>query len=107
MNKNIHKEILKVCRKAWVTFGKVIINSDIALKAVILVLKYHLIFVQNMFAKDESGAYNLLPIKEQCGVTDPYVISYGEEAGTMRDFTWADTCACVKNPREAGWSFEH
>lgn len=23
MNKNIHKEILKVCRKAWVTFGKV------------------------------------------------------------------------------------
>ena len=54
-----------------------------------------------MFAKDESGAYNLLPIKEQCGVTDPYVISYGKEAGTMRDFTWADTCACVKNPRES------
>ncbi len=53
-----------------------------------------------MFAKDESGAYNLLPIKEQCGVTDPYVISYGEEAGTMRDFTWSDTCACVRNPRE-------
>ena len=54
-----------------------------------------------MFAKDESGAYNLLPIKEQCGVTAPYVISYGKEAGTMRDFTWADTCACVKNPRES------
>ena len=53
-----------------------------------------------MFAKDESGAYNLLPIKEQCGVTDPYVISYGEEAGTMRDFTWADTCACVRSPRK-------
>ena len=35
MNKNIHKEILKVCRKAWVTFGKVIIISDIALKAVV------------------------------------------------------------------------
>ena len=59
-----------------------------------------------MFAKDESGAYNLLPIKEQCGVTDPYVISYGKEAGTMRDFTWSDTCACVRNPRECCKSFD-
>ena len=68
------------------------------LKLLSSVVKY--LYFQNMFAKDESGAYNLLPIKEQCGVTDPYVISYGKEAGTMRDFTWADTCACVKNPRE-------
>ena len=51
-----------------------------------------------MFAKDQTGAYNLLPIKEQCGVKDPYVMQYGKEAGTMRNFTYHDTCACVKDP---------
>ena len=102
MNKNIHKEILKVCRKAWVTFGKVISDPIVSHQSSSEII----FFVQNMFAKDESGAYNLLPIKEQCGVTDPYVISYGKEAGTMREFTWADTCACVKNPRESIYSFK-
>ena len=56
--------------------------------------------LQNIFAQDETGAYNLLPIKEQCGVKDPYVNQYGEEAGTMREYNYHDTCACVKNPRE-------
>ena len=54
-----------------------------------------------MYAKDETGAYNLLPIKEQCGVVDPYVSQYGALVGTMRDYTYHDTCACVKNPRKA------
>ena len=53
-----------------------------------------------MYAKDETGAYNLLPIKEQCGVKDPYVNQYGALVGTMRDYTYHDTCACVKNPRK-------
>ena len=48
---------------------------------------------QNMYAKDETGAYNLLPIKEQCGVKDPYVNQYGALVGTMRDYTYHDTCA--------------
>ena len=53
-----------------------------------------------MYAKDETGAYNLLPIKEKCGVKDPYVNQYGALAGTMRDYTNHDTCTCVKNPRK-------
>ena len=53
-----------------------------------------------MYAKDETGAYNLLPIKEQCGVKDPYVNQYGALVGTMRDYNYHDTCACVKNPRK-------
>ena len=56
---------------------------------------------QNMYAKDETGAYNLLPIKEQCGVKDPYVNQYGALVGNMRDYDYHDTCACVKNPRES------
>ena len=54
-----------------------------------------------MYAKDETGAYNLLPIKEQCGVKDPYVNQYGALVGNMRDYDYHDTCACVKNPRES------
>ena len=74
MTKERHKAILAVCRDAWVTFHEV------------------------RTAKDEGGKYNILPIKEQCGVRDPYVNSYGALAGTMRNYTYHDTCACVKDP---------
>ena len=84
---------LEVCRKSWVTFGKVQPSTTL------LILRNNS-KSQNIFAKDETGAYNLLPIKEQCGVRDPYVNQYGKEAGTMRNYTIHDTCACVKNPRK-------
>ena len=91
MTKDRHKQILKVCRNAWVTFHKVKNQSCNCQER-------YLFLLQNMFAKDQTGAYNLLPIKEQCGVKDPYVMQYGKEAGTMRNFTYHDTCACVKDP---------
>ena len=74
MTKEKHRAILEVCRNAWVTFHEVKI------------------------AKDETGAYNILPIKEQCGVKNPYINAYGELAGTWRNYTYHDTCACVKDP---------
>ena len=76
MTKEKHKAILEVCRNAWVTFHEVKI------------------------AKDVGGSYNILPIKEQCGVKDPYINAYGELAGTRRNYTYQDTCACVKDPRK-------
>ena len=76
MTKEKHKAILEVCRNAWVTFHEVKI------------------------AKDESGAYNILPIKEQCGVINPYINAYGELEGTWRNYTYHDTCGCVNNPRK-------
>ena len=37
-----------------------------------------------MYAKDETGAYNLLPIREKCGVKDPYVNQCGDHEGLHR-----------------------
>ena len=36
----------------------------------------------------------LVPIKEQCGVKNPYIEEYGGLQGLNRSFTEEDTCAC-------------
>ena len=63
---------------------------------------------KDIYEKDVNAEYTLLPVKERCGVTDPYVREYGELAGTMREYDQSDTCACVKDPSEyLLWSHGH
>ena len=38
-----------------------------------------------------------MPVKEQCGVRDPYVREYGDNP---RNFTLNDTCACTTSKGE-------
>ena len=74
MNKERHLAILDVCRGAPITFPTAKILPDI-----------------------NNNKY-IVPIKEQCGVTNPYVREYGQEMEdpelAQRDLTVDDTCGC-------------
>ena len=49
-------------------------------------------------AKDENGKQYMVPIKEQCGVRNPYVREYG----ALRNFTDEDACACKGEEKVTG-----
>ena len=36
-----------------------------------------------------------MPIKEQCGVKNPYIGEYGHLQGFNRSFSFDDTCGCT------------
>ena len=83
MNKERHLAILNVCRGAPITFPTAKILPDI------------------------SNNKYIVPIKEQCGVTNPYVREYGQEMEdpelAQRDLTVDDTCACHEDTVVGYW----
>ena len=88
MNMERHLAILQVCRGAPITFPEAKILPDI------------------------SNNKYLVPIKEQCGVTNPYVREFGQEMLDIpefanRELTVEDTCACSRDTVIGYWSTLH
>ena len=84
MNSDRHLAILKVCRGSTITFPSAKILPDI------------------------SNNKYIVPIKEQCGVTNPYVREYGQVMEdpelAQRDLTPEDTCACHEDTVVGYWT---